>query len=354
MFGEGSVGEREGGEEEVTDESGYYNVVSGRVVGGRYKLLEKVGKGMFGVVAAAEEAGKVVALKIIRKNEMMTVSGEREYRILSALKKPEFIVGVLDYFHEHGHLFLVMELMGADLRSYVRKNQDKVSLANLRTYAIAMFMGLHELRKGRIIHADIKPDNFLLTPNGSSIKLSDFGTAFSVEEHAVEVDYLVARYYRAPEIILGCETPPEQRYGIDTWAVGCSLFELFTGQFLFEGRSNNDMLRLIMQTRGRFSLKMLRKCRHFEKYFDSEYNFIMEYYDQQTKQLAVRVVTPAITPERELLNLLRKNGQFEEDLKVLLNFKDFLENCLALNPKNRLTPEAAFLHPFLNHMVKLS
>jgi serine/threonine protein kinase len=111
---------------------------------GRYKLIEKVGKGMFGVVASAEEkGGKVVALKIIRKNEMMMVSGEREYRILSGLKKPEHIVGVLDYFHESGHLFLVMELMGADLRSYVRKNQDKVSLANLRSYAISMFMGLH-------------------------------------------------------------------------------------------------------------------------------------------------------------------------------------------------------------------
>jgi serine/threonine-protein kinase PRP4 len=49
----------------------------------------------------------------------------------------------------------------------------------------------------------------------------------------VDVDELVARYYRAPEIILGCELPLEQRYSIDVWAVGCSLFELFTGHFLF-------------------------------------------------------------------------------------------------------------------------
>jgi len=57
---------------------------------------------------------------------------------------------------------------------------------------------------------------------------------------------MVARYYRAPEIILGCEMPLEQRPGIDTWAVGCSLFEIFTGKFLFEGGSNNEMLKLIM------------------------------------------------------------------------------------------------------------
>jgi serine/threonine-protein kinase PRP4 len=96
-----------------------------------------------------------------------------------------------------------------------------------------MFMSLYELRKSKIIHADIKPDNFLFTQDMKKIKLSDFGTSFTVEEHSVEVDYLVARYYRAPEIILGCDMPVEQRYGIDTWAVGCSLYELFTGKFLF-------------------------------------------------------------------------------------------------------------------------
>ena len=51
--------------------------------------------------------------------------------------------------------------------------------------------------------------------------------------------------------------PSDQRYGIDVWAVGCSLYELFTGQFLFEGASNNEVLKLMMETRGRFSIKML-------------------------------------------------------------------------------------------------
>jgi serine/threonine protein kinase len=68
-----------------------------------------------------------------------------------------------------------------------------------------MFMSLHELRKQHIIHADIKPDNFLLTLDLLKIKLTDFGTAFSVDEYNREIDELVARYYRAPEIILGCE-----------------------------------------------------------------------------------------------------------------------------------------------------
>lgn len=71
--------------------------------------------------------------------------------------------------------------MGPDLRSWVRKNQDKVSLENIRQYGIAMFLSMHELQKHRIIHADIKPDNFLLTLDLAKIKLTDFGTAFSVD-----------------------------------------------------------------------------------------------------------------------------------------------------------------------------
>lgn len=70
--------------------------------------------------------------------------------------------------------------MGPDLRSYVRKNQDKITLENIKNYAISMFMSLHHLRKNKIIHADIKPDNFLLTLDLTKIKLTDFGTSFYV------------------------------------------------------------------------------------------------------------------------------------------------------------------------------
>lgn len=48
-----------------------------------------------------------------------------------------------DYFFEEGHLCLVCELMGEDLRSYVRKHQSAVNLDEIRKYAISMFMGLH-------------------------------------------------------------------------------------------------------------------------------------------------------------------------------------------------------------------
>lgn len=111
----------------------------------------------------------------------MCLSGEREFQLLSSLRKCDSVISMSDYFHEDGHLFLVCELMGPDLRSFTHRNQNKITLENIKQYAISMFMSLHELRKHKIIHADIKPDNFLMTPDLAKIKLSDFGTAYRAE-----------------------------------------------------------------------------------------------------------------------------------------------------------------------------
>ena len=69
-------------------------------------------------------------------------------------------------------------------------------------------------------------------------------------------DCLVSRFYRAPEIIIGCRPLDGS---IDVWSAAATLFELFTGKFLFGGRSNNHMLQLIMETRGKVKSKLLRK-----------------------------------------------------------------------------------------------
>lgn len=123
-------------------------------------------------------------------------------------------------FHHRNHLCLVFELLGMDLRAASKLRHTKpFDLEMVREFAIQMFIGLHGLRKAKLIHADIKPDNFLLSRDGKQIKFCDFGTAFPIDETSV-IEYLVARYYRAPEIMLGCRVD----YAIDTWSVGCTLF----------------------------------------------------------------------------------------------------------------------------------
>lgn len=81
----------------------------------------------------------------------------------------------------------------------------------------------------------------MVSKDTKKIKLCDFGSCVSVEEARI-TEYMVSRFYRAPEIMLGCTFD----YGIDVWSAGVSLMELYTGKVMLPGRSNNEMLKLIM------------------------------------------------------------------------------------------------------------
>jgi len=69
-------------------------------------------------------------------------------------------------------------------------------------------------------------------------------------------------------------------YAIDVWSVGCTLYELYTGKILFPGRSNNQMLRMFQEVRGKFPNKMIRKGQFSGQHFDENYNFLSVEFDK--------------------------------------------------------------------------
>jgi serine/threonine-protein kinase PRP4 len=153
---------------------------------------------------------------------------------------------------------------------------------------------------------------------------------------------LVSRFYRAPEIILGYAYDTK----IDIWSLGCSLYELYTGKILFSGRNNNEMLKLIMQTRGKIPSKLIKRGQYANSYFNDRGDFLSLELDAYTKEEYVKELNVNNYPIKDLGYLL-KNEAGNDDLKLQLQFKDFLEKCLHLDPAKRLTALELLTHEFI-------
>ncbi|KAJ1715945.1 kinase-like domain-containing protein [Aspergillus flavus] len=336
------------------DPEGYYNVRLGELINGRYHVQQNLGKGMFSSVVRATDSktGKLVAVKIIRQNDTMRKAGMKEIGILEQLREADpddkkHIIKFERYFDHKGHLCMVFENLSMNLREVLKKFGRDVglNLMAIRAYAQQIFLGLSLLRKCNILHADLKPDNLLVNEQRNILKVCDLGSASSTTENEI-TPYLVSRFYRAPEIILGI--PYDQ--AIDVWSIGCTLFELYTGKILFTGRNNNQMLRSIMECRGKYPPKLLRKGSLTHMHFDDMLNFHSTEEDKITGRLVTRVVDFK-KPTRDLKTRLMgkgTRGMTDSEAKELALFVDLLDRCLSLNPEKRCTPAEALKHPFIS------
>ena len=343
--------------DDCDDPDGYYKVILGELLDSRYLVQSNLGKGMFsGVVRATDQkTNSLVAIKLARNNEAMRKTGFKEIGILEKLmaSDPEdkkHIIRLERYFEHKGHLCMVFENLSIDLREVLKKfgRDIGINLKAVREYARQMFLGLSLLRKCNILHADLKPDNILVNEARSNLKVCDLGSASDASENEI-TQYLVSRFYRAPEIILGLPYD----FAIDMWSVGCTLFELYTGKILFTGRSNNQMLRAIMECRGKFSHKLLRKGEFTGLHFDDLLNFRSSEKDRISGKDTVRILNFA-KPTRDLRTRLMANvrGIGVMEVKELNLFVDLLDRCLNLNSEKRCTPNEALKHPFIMRTAK--
>jgi serine/threonine-protein kinase PRP4 len=334
------------------DPEGYYNVMLGELINGRYHVQQNLGKGMFSSVVRATDSrtGGLVAVKIIRNNDTMRKAGAKEIEILQQLaaadpEDKKHLIRFERQFDHKGHLCMVFENLSMNLREVLKKFGRDVGLniRAIRAYAQQMFLGLSLLRKCNILHADLKPDNLLVNESRNLLKICDLGSASPASESEI-TPYLVSRFYRAPEIILGIPFD----YAIDVWSIGCTLFELYSGKILFTGRTNNQMLRSIMECRGKFPPKLLRRGMLSHLHFDDLLNF----RSVEEDKVSGRTVTKILDfkkPTRDLKTRLIGKGvkMSDADSKELALFIDLLDRCLNLNPEKRCTPSEALRHPFI-------
>lgn len=364
------------------DPEGYYKIINNELVnGGRHRMIKTLGRGVFANVAQAEEVaadsdgeqGRLVAIKMIRRNELMRKASQKEMDFLQKVNEADpqdkrHIIRLLGSFDHKGHLCIIFEHMSKNLRDLLKEetNGHGLALPAVKTYARQMFLGLQHLQNCQVIHLDLKPDNVLVSADKKTVKLADFGTAVDKRDNIERTEYLVSRFYRAPEIILGMDIG----YPVDMWAVGCTVYELWTGKILFTGRSNNQMVKAFMDCLGWPSEKLLKKglvnniLEHFEP--GPPLKFISREVDQYN-QVCINtssMVKHALTSFQLSVRKIEQQKKISRDIKTrvhdaargiaqggpgvaeLNDFADLLNGTLHMNVEKRIQPKEALSHKF--------
>uniref|UniRef100_A0A8C7WJK0 Serine/threonine-protein kinase PRP4 homolog n=1 Tax=Oncorhynchus mykiss TaxID=8022 RepID=A0A8C7WJK0_ONCMY len=339
-----------------TDAEGYYRVNIGETLDKRYDVYGYTGQGMFSNVIRGRDtarAGQDVAVKIIRNNELMQKTGLKELEFLKRLNDADpddkfHCLRLFRHFYHKQHLCLVFEPLSMNLREVLKKYGKDVGLhiKAVRSYTQQLFLALKLLKRCNILHADIKPDNILVNESKTILKLCDFGSASHVADNDI-TPYLVSRFYRAPEIIIG----KPYDYSIDMWSVGCTLYELYTGKILFPGSSNNHMIKLAMDLKGKMPNKMIRKGLFKDQHFDQNLNFLYIEVDKVTEREKVTVMS-TINPTKDLLcDMVGGQRLPEEQRKKVLILKDLIDATLMLDPAKRISINQALQHPFIQEKI---
>ena len=207
--------------------------------------------------ATCGDSSNEVAIKKIHTERDLTIErhaprrGARRANI-SQLDH-ENVLGLLDLSCSGGgaadfdHLYLVTPLMDADLHRVIRSPQP-LTEQHVQFFMWQLLRGLEHLHACAVVHRDLKPANLLVNAN-CDLKITDFGLARVIGGPAEEAprdgltSYVVTRWYRAPEVLLGAE------YGraVDVWSAGCILAEMLGRAPLFPGRDALEQLRLILR-----------------------------------------------------------------------------------------------------------
>jgi serine/threonine-protein kinase PRP4 len=374
------------------DAEGYYKTVVGEVISlestvpsssqsashgasTSFRVLGVIGKGVFSTVlkcltisnSTSVEIPPVIAMKSIRHNETMAKAAENEIRTLQRLKGSTGIVPLLlpttaTPLEHRGHIMLVFSFMEYNLRDVLQKFGKGVglSLQAVRSYFSQLLSAATHLQKHGIIHADLKPDNILVSSDFGVVQIADFGSAVDVNSPGLNqpTPYLISRFYRPPEVIMGLVPT----YACDLWSIAVTVAELFLGDVVFRGKSNNDMLYVFMQHLGAFSNRVIRQhlvqCqrlplpRHFQQE-GPNYAFMQVTGDPVTGEAVHKMLSllprnndnkfPMATP----LNQQLLKAKSAKDSRALVNrFSDLLQKCLALDPTRRVPLKDALQHEF--------
>lgn len=220
------------------------------------------------------------------------------------------------YLAPYEGLYCIQELADYDLARVIYSS-IQFSEFHIQSFIYQILCGLKYIHSADVIHRDLKPGNILVTIQGV-LKICDFGLARGIhpkyfKQKATPItNYVATRWYRAPELMLS-----NKKYskGVDLWAVGCILAELYGRRPLFIGKDQMEQINEIVKILGSPSVDIIRK------------------YDW-------KVALP--------IGGLYKPANFAHIYPFASTQAiDMLQNLLCWDPLDRLDVHQALSHPFL-------
>ncbi|CAA3006263.1 mitogen-activated kinase homolog MMK2 [Olea europaea subsp. europaea] len=288
----------------------------------KYVPIRPVGRGACGIVCAAmnSETREEVAIKKIGNAFDNRIDAKRTLREIKLLRhmNHDNVIAIKDIIRpplkeNFNDVYIVYELMDTDLHNIIRSNQPLAD-DHCRYFLYQILRGLKYVHSANVLHRDLKPSNLLLNAN-YDLKIGDFGLARTTSENDFSTEYVVTRWYRAPELLLNCS---EYTAAIDIWSVGCILGEIMTRQPLFPGKDYVHQLRLVTELVGSpddASLGFLRS--------DNARRYVRQLPQYPRQQFSAR---------------------FQNTSAGAL---DLLEKMLVFDPSKRITADEALCHPYL-------
>eukprot|EP01111_Echinosteliopsis_oligospora_P007701 TRINITY_DN22970_c0_g1_i1.p1 TRINITY_DN22970_c0_g1~~TRINITY_DN22970_c0_g1_i1.p1 ORF type:complete len:240 (-),score=2.42 TRINITY_DN22970_c0_g1_i1:609-1328(-) len=224
-----------------------------------YQVIRQIGQGTFGrVYEALDHHQRRVAIKRVEK---MSHFVSREVEILQTIQHDNCIK-LLDVFlscpdgSDRKWQNIVLEFCPFTLSSYMKTQSPSHMMIKSLFYQLCL--GLHHLHSRNISHRDLTPNNILITAK-NKLKIADFGSAKTLDDNHVSMSYICSRYYRAPELLMGCSTYTTK---IDVWSVGCIFGEMLLGKPIFPGTDTQDQFVKIVLILGSPTLSDLWAMRN--------------------------------------------------------------------------------------------
>lgn len=214
------------------------------ILNGRYALVAQQGSGGMSVIYKAIDRalGRTVAIKILRPSLTSDPSFldkfRNEARAVANLSHPN-IVTVYDVGSDGPTHYIVMEMIeGQDLKKLIKTN-NSLPIERSLDLGIQICAGIGYAHRSGLVHADVKPQNILVTP-ADVVKVTDFGIAQALSNtqptKRAEIVWGSPHYF-APEQARG-EAPTPQA---DVYAVGIVIFEMLTGQLPYSGANQQEL-----------------------------------------------------------------------------------------------------------------